>query len=69
MILPKGINSSTITNLRPIFHCNVIYKCLSNLIYRTWKKVLLGFMNETRGAFVLGNELVHNVLLRNDKRV
>ncbi|KAJ8419740.1 hypothetical protein Cgig2_015758 [Carnegiea gigantea] len=66
VLLPKVPNPERVNDLRPISCCNIIYKCITKLLYNRIKEVLPHIIDAGQGAFVKGKELLFNVLLCQD---
>lgn len=65
-LVPKVACPTSPGDYRPISCCNVIYKCISKLVYSKLKQVLGGIINQSQGAFVCGRSIAHNILLCQD---
>jgi len=63
VLLPKVQNPITVNDFRLILCCNVVYKCISNLISNRLKEVLPELVNLSQEAFVKGSVLLYNVLV------
>jgi len=64
LVLILKIENITLTSdFRPISCCNVIYKCVTTLLYGRLKGALPLLINSGQGVFVKGRELLFNVLL------
>ena len=63
VMLPKINNPEKAADFRPISCYNVIYKTITKLICSRLKEVLPSIISEGQGAFVIGRELLFNLLL------
>lgn len=65
-LIPKTEMPQYASQYRPIFCCNVLYKCISKLICVRLRKALSLVVAENQAAFVEGRSLIHNVLICHD---
>lgn len=54
------------SQFRPISCCNVVYKCISKLIYSRLKEAVGHVVANNQSAFVQGRSMLHNVLICHD---
>ena len=66
ILLTKVPNPERAKDFRPISCYNVVYKCITKLIYNRLKEVLPHIIDAVQGAFVQGRKLLYNVLLCQD---
>ena len=67
MVVLAKVNQPTIaSDFRPISCCNVIYKCVSKLLWKRLKEVLPSIIHPFQAAFIKGREILYNVLISHD---
>jgi len=64
--IPKTPNPTHAKEFRPISYCNVIYKCIAKLLCLRLKEVVPHLIQQNQGAFVMGRELLFNILMCQD---
>lgn len=62
-LIPKGKNSPTVSDFRPISCCNVIYKAITKIIATRLAPILDGLLDMAQGAFVPGRSMAENIFL------
>lgn len=62
-LIRKKTNTTKITEFRPIFCCNTVYKTISRILADIFKQVLPLIISNTQSAFIPGRLMVENVLL------
>ena len=66
VLLPKVPHPLHASDFRPISCCNVLYKCISKLLCQRIKDILPHIINPCQGAFILGREILYNMLICQD---
>ena len=66
VLIPKAPNPTHAKAFRRISYCNVIYKCIAELLCLRPKEVLPHLIHQNQGAFVKGRELLFNILICQD---
>ncbi|GJW50507.1 RNA-directed DNA polymerase, eukaryota, reverse transcriptase zinc-binding domain protein, partial [Tanacetum coccineum] len=62
-LIPKSKAPIKVSDYRPISCCNVIYKCISNVMANRIKVVLNKLIDKNQSAFVDGRQISDNILL------
>lgn len=66
VLIPKKSEVISMTDLRPISLCNVIFKIASKLLANRLKKVLDGVVSEAQSAFVPGRSITDSILIAHE---
>ena len=59
----KNANPSFLSNFRPIFYCNTIYKCIGKIIANRIVSVLPFVVGKKQSAFIPKRHILDNILL------
>jgi hypothetical protein len=62
-LIPKCDNPASMKDLRPVSHCNVLYKMVSKLLANRLKACLEKCVSEEQSAFVEGTSILDNALI------
>lgn len=65
-LIPKIENASSVTDYMPISCCSVIYKIISKILTARLHKVVCYLVNMAQSGFILGRQIVDNVLIASD---
>lgn len=65
-LIPKTAAPKRANQYRPISCCNVLYKCISKMIYTRLKDAISVIVADNQSAIVQGRSIVHNVLICHD---
>ncbi|XP_026443283.1 uncharacterized protein LOC113343248 [Papaver somniferum] len=65
-LVAKCDNASNVFDFRPMFCCNVIYKCLTKKISSRMKFILKGLISSSQFAFISGRSIQDNILLAHE---
>ena len=63
VLIPKGKNTSSIKDYRPISLCNVLYKVISKILVNRLRPFLDDLISETQSAFIPGRMITDNSLI------
>jgi len=66
-MVPKVVNPTSLTNLRPIAYCNTLYKCITKVLCERLKPVLHWLVESSQDAFIEGRYILHNGFLCEDQ--
>ncbi|WKA07960.1 hypothetical protein VitviT2T_025728 [Vitis vinifera] len=66
VLIPKKSEVISMTDLRPISLCNVVFKIASKLLANRLKKVLDGVVSEAQNAFVPGRSITDSILIAHE---
>ena len=62
-LVPKVPNPESMNDYRPISCCNIIYKCISNIITARIKQCIPEIISPSHSAFVQGRSIADNILI------
>lgn len=62
-LLLKCVNASSISDFRPIYCCNVVYKILTKVLANRLKHMLPDLIDPCQNAFVSGRDLFQNIFV------
>jgi len=65
-LVPKIENPLTMNDFRPVFCCNVMYKCISKVIVSMLQLILLDVIGLSHTAFVFGRQISDVILLTHE---
>jgi len=63
VLIPKVENPQSVTQLRPIGLCNVVYKAITKSIVNRIKPVLAKLIAPTQSSFVPGRQITDNIII------
>lgn len=62
-LIPKVTTPCTMKDFRPIYCCNVVYKCISKILVSRIKPYLDSLVGPHQSPFVQGRHIADNVVL------
>lgn len=62
-LVPKCLHPSKVIDFRPITCCNIIYKCISNILANRIKRCLSSIISGNQYASIEGRRTIDNILL------
>jgi hypothetical protein len=62
-LVPKKNNPSSMSDYRPIYCCNVVYKCIIKILANRLRPGLEDIISLNQGAFIPNRSIVENILL------
>nr|GEV04247.1 hypothetical protein [Tanacetum cinerariifolium] len=62
-LVPKVSTPKKVSDFRPVACCNVVYKCISEVITNRIKNALESIVNKNQSAFILERQIPDNILL------
>ena len=62
-LIPKGRNTQTLKDYRPIILCNVVYKVVSKCLVNHLRPFLEDIISVTQSAFIPGRMIMDNAII------
>lgn len=63
VLIPKVKSPTQVNDYRPISLCNVLFKCITKILYNRMKDCLHELVSENQSAFISGRRITDNILL------